>query len=114
VPLASGDQRPGRAIVLIALAVALGLDVRVNRIGNPLVSATGLMQASIRRSDGLIGSAKLTPGCGPSFRLSGSRRQPLSAPENVEIVQDPQYAAKKARIEQLYAIADREAAVGGR
>ena len=42
--LASGDQRPGRtSVVIVALAVALGLDVEVDRIRDPLISAARLM-----------------------------------------------------------------------
>jgi hypothetical protein len=42
VQLARGNQRPGRSIVIVALA-ALGLDVKVDRIRDPLVGATRLM-----------------------------------------------------------------------
>ena len=42
VQLASRNEPLGRSIVIIAL-VALGLDVRVDRIRDPLVSATRLM-----------------------------------------------------------------------
>ena len=39
--LASGDQRPSRTIfVIVALVVALGLDVEVDRVRDPLVSAS--------------------------------------------------------------------------
>ena len=42
--LASGDQRPGRtSVVIVALAVALGLDVEVDRIRDPLIGAARLM-----------------------------------------------------------------------
>jgi len=44
VQLASGDQRPGRtSVVIVALAVALGLDVEVDRIRDPLIGAARLM-----------------------------------------------------------------------
>ncbi len=43
VQSASGNERPGRAVVVIVGLVALGLDVRVDRIRDPLVSATRLM-----------------------------------------------------------------------
>jgi hypothetical protein len=41
VPLASRYQDPGRAVVIVALA-ALGLDVSVDRIRDPLVRTTCL------------------------------------------------------------------------
>ena len=42
--LASGDQRPGRTIVVIvALVVALGLDVEADHIGDPVISTARLM-----------------------------------------------------------------------
>jgi hypothetical protein len=37
------NERPARAIVVVGLVVALGVDVRVNRIGDPLVSAACLV-----------------------------------------------------------------------
>jgi hypothetical protein len=43
VQLASGDERPGRSIVVVPLVVALGVDVRVDRIRDPVVSAARLM-----------------------------------------------------------------------
>ena len=48
VQLASGDERRGRTIVVIVgLVVALGLDVEVDRIRDPLISAARLMLARI-------------------------------------------------------------------
>ena len=41
VQLASGDQRPGRTVV--ALVVALGLDVEADRSGDPVIGAARLM-----------------------------------------------------------------------
>ena len=52
VQLACGDMRPGRAIVVIVALVALGLDVRVDRIGDPLVSAARLMLVDQRGAFG--------------------------------------------------------------
>jgi hypothetical protein len=44
VQSASGDQRPGRTIVVIAaLVVALCLDVEVDRSSDPVISAARLM-----------------------------------------------------------------------
>jgi len=45
-------MRPGRAIVVIVALVALGLDVRVDRIGDPLVSAARLMLVDQRGAFG--------------------------------------------------------------
>jgi hypothetical protein len=42
VQLASRDECASRAVVIVAL-VALGLDVRVDRVGDPLASAARLM-----------------------------------------------------------------------
>jgi hypothetical protein len=44
VQLARGNERPGRAIaVIVALVVALGLDMKLDRIGDPLVSTARRM-----------------------------------------------------------------------
>ena len=43
VQLAGGDQRPGRPVAVIVVLVAFGLDVRVDPICDPLVSAARLV-----------------------------------------------------------------------
>ena len=43
VQLASGDKRPSRAVVgIVALVLTLGLDVGIDRIRDPLVSAVSV------------------------------------------------------------------------
>ena len=49
VPLTGGHQRPSGAAVIVGL-VALGLDVEVDRIRNPLVSPASLMLVDQRRT----------------------------------------------------------------
>jgi len=62
VQLASGDERPCRAVIgIVALVVALGLDVRVDRIRDPLVSVACFM---LWRSQILQPSECLSGGTG--------------------------------------------------
>ena len=50
VQLASGDERPGRTVVIVALVLALSLDVEVDRIRDPLVSTARCMLVDQRSS----------------------------------------------------------------
>jgi hypothetical protein len=62
-----GDQRSGRtSVVIVALVVALGLDVEVERIRDPLISAVRLMlmigaARSLSRRIRVIRSLRATP-----------------------------------------------------
>ncbi|HLI35778.1 MAG TPA: isochorismatase family protein [Streptosporangiaceae bacterium] len=53
--LASGYEHPRRTVVAVLIVAAAGLGVRVDRIGDPLVSAARLMLAK-RNADSFIGT----------------------------------------------------------
>ena len=50
VPLASWDARPGQALIVVTVPLALGIDVSVDRAGDSPVSTARLVQANHRRA----------------------------------------------------------------
>jgi hypothetical protein len=84
----------------------IGRDVRCAGLADQVIGITpraAAVLAKRRSSWWLRGGRRQFAGCA----LCSARRASFFSARNLEYLQGPYYAAKKARIEDLYAIADR-------